>query len=105
MAIAFLVLPAAAGPVSGLAVFALAGLGCSAVFPLTITLASAAFPGHVSWVSSMLIAALMVGIGTGTVAIGALRDLLSFDTLYRLSAFYAVAMVLLTVVIARRRPG
>ena len=73
--------------------FALAGLACSAFFPLTIALASERFPEHVAWVSSMLIAALMVGVGLGSFAIGPLREWLTFEQLYRLSAFYPAAVI------------
>ncbi len=103
MALAFLALPLAASPAGGVVVFALAGLACSAFFPLTITLAAEVYPRVVSWVSSMLIAALMVGIGTGTVLIGTLREALAFDDLYRLSVLYPLTMLALALVVVRRR--
>ncbi len=99
MIAAFLVLPFAQGAAAGIALFALAGLGCSSFFPLTITLVSGAFPRHVAWVSSMMIAALMAGVGLGSFVFGPLRELLSFEQLYRLSAFYpalALGLALLT---------
>ncbi|HRZ06933.1 MAG TPA: MFS transporter [Candidatus Competibacteraceae bacterium] len=93
MIAAFLLLPAANTPILGLGLFALAGLACSAFFPLTITLASARFPEYVAWVSSMLIAALMVGVGLGSFVIGPLREWLALEHLYRLSALYPVAVL------------
>jgi predicted MFS family arabinose efflux permease len=93
MIAAFLLLPAASTPTLGLGLFALAGLSCSAFFPLTITLASERFPDEVAWVSSMLIAALMVGVGLGSFVIGPLRDWLSLEQLYRLSAVYPSAVI------------
>jgi predicted MFS family arabinose efflux permease len=100
MIAAFLLLPFARGSASGIGLFALAGLACSAVFPLTITLVARAFPSHVEWASAMTIAALMLGVGLGSFAFGPLRELLSFDQLYRLSAFYpAVALVLAVIVV------
>lgn len=93
MIAAFLLLPGASTPALGLSLFALAGLACSAFFPLTITLASARFPEHVAWVSSMLIAALMVGVGLGSFAIGPLREWLTLEQIYQLSAFYPIAVV------------
>ena len=93
MVAAFLLLPAADTPLLGLGLFALAGLACSAFFPLTITLASERFPQHVAWVSSMLIAALMVGVGLGSFVIGPLREWLTFEQLYRISAFYPAAVI------------
>ncbi|MDG4553161.1 MAG: hypothetical protein P9E24_02770 [Candidatus Competibacter sp.] len=93
MIAAFLLLPGASTPALGLGLFALAGLACSAFFPLTITLASEWFPEHVAWVSSMLIAALMVGVGLGSFAVGPLREWLSLENLYRLSVVYPVAVI------------
>src|SRR5512147_96156 len=63
--IAFLLLPYAMDAVTGIALFALAGFACSAFLPLTISLASQRFPRQIALVSSMLIAALMVGVGMG----------------------------------------
>jgi fucose permease len=103
MTAAFLALPFARDPLSGIGLFALAGLACSAFFPLTITLASERFPEHVAAVSSMLIAALMIGVGAGSFAIGALRQHLSFEELYRLSALYPVLALCLCVALVRGR--
>ena len=103
MIAAFLLLPGASTPTLGLGLFALAGLACSAFFPLTITLASQRFPEHVAWVSSMLIAALMVGVGLGSFLIGPLREWLSLEQLYRLSAVYPVAVVGLVLWLAGSR--
>jgi fucose permease len=93
MAAVFLLLPAANTPTLGLGLFALAGLACSAFFPLTITLASARFPDQVAWVSSMLIAALMVGVGLGSFVIGPLRQWLSLEQIYQLSTLYPVLAI------------
>ncbi|MBK8538207.1 MAG: MFS transporter [Candidatus Competibacteraceae bacterium] len=93
MVTAFLLLPAANTPALGLGLFALAGLACSAFFPLTITLASARFPDQVAWVSSMLIAALMVGVGLGSFVIGPLREWLALEQIYRLSTLYPILVI------------
>ncbi|TVR58860.1 MAG: MFS transporter [Candidatus Competibacteraceae bacterium] len=104
MIAAFLLLPAADTPALGLSLFALAGLACSAFFPLTISLASERFPEHVPWISSMLIAALMVGVGLGSFVIGPLREWLALEQIYRLSAFYPLAVIGLAVwLVADRR--
>ena len=60
---------------------------------MTITLASARFPEHVAWVSSMLIAALMVGVGLGSFVIGPLREWLALEQIYQISAFYPIAVI------------
>lgn len=93
MIAAFLLLPAANTAILGFGLFALAGLASSAFFPLTITLASQRFPGHVAWVSSMIIAALMVGVGLGSFLIGSLREWLTLEQIYQLSAAYPIMMI------------
>lgn len=105
MAAAFLLLPGANTPALGLGLFALAGLACSAFFPLTIALASARFPDQVAWVSSMLIAALMVGVGLGSFVIGPLRGWLTLEQIYRLSTLYPVLVIMLAgwLIGSRRR--
>ncbi len=97
MIAAFLLLPLINSAGTGIALFAVAGLACSAFFPLTITLISKRFPGHVAWVSSMMIAAVTVGIGIGSFVIGPLRQLLPLQQLYRLSAFYPGILLLLAI--------
>ena len=82
---------------------ALAGLACPAFFPLSIGFASQRFDKHVPWVSSMLIAALMVGAGLGSSVIGLLRDAVAMEQLYRLSTFYPVMALLLGFPVLRRR--
>ena len=97
----FLLLPFAQSAAAGIALFGLAGLGCSAFFPLTITLISKCFPEHVSWASSMMIAALMTGVGIGSFVFGPLRDVFSFDQLYQLSALYPALALVAALIIAR----
>ena len=104
MIAAFLSLPYATGATVGIGLFGLAGLACSAFFPLTITLVSHRYPGHVAWVSSMMIAALMVGVGVGSFAIGTLREFLSLENLYRLSAIYPAAVLVLVILVIRSAP-
>lgn len=101
MITAFLLLPYADTPFFGIGLFAFAGLACSAFFPLTIGLASKRFAAHVPWVSSMLIAALMVGVGTGSYVIGLLQDMFTLERLYQLSAAYPVAVLALAVIVLR----
>ena len=103
MLVAFLLLPEARGAASGAALFALAGLGCSAFFPLTVGFAGEVFRDHVAWVSSMLTASLMLGVGAGSFALGALRKVAGLASLYRGSAAYAVVLLILVASLARRK--
>jgi predicted MFS family arabinose efflux permease len=95
MIAAFLLLPLADTPALGIGLFVLAGLACSAFFPLSIGIASARFSRQAPWVSSMLIAALMVGVGLGSYAVGLLRHLYAMETLYRLSIVYPLLVLAL----------
>jgi fucose permease len=104
MIAAFLLLPYASTPFLGIGLFALSGIACSAVFPLSIGIASQRFKAHVPWVSSMLIAALMVGVGLGSWVVGLLRDVFPMEQLYRLSICYPV-LVLVLAAIVLRLPG
>ena len=91
MVVVFLLLPSVSGPASGIAMFTFAGLSASAFFPLTVAIASNCYPAKTALVASLLTAALMVGVGAGSFALGALRGSLPFDTLYRVSALYPVS--------------
>ena len=66
--------------------YALGGLGCSAVLPLALGLAGRRFPAHRSWVSSAMYATLCAGVGVGSFSAGLLRSGLDLGTIYRLAA-------------------
>jgi hypothetical protein len=91
--------------VAGIAVFGLAGLGCSALLPLTIsfgegdlTRLSAAIPGEV-------IAFFQLGYGIAAFGTGPLQNAgLSLSAIFGLTAIFAAGMALLSFVVARRRP-
>ncbi|MDX1430917.1 MAG: MFS transporter [Gammaproteobacteria bacterium] len=95
MIVAFELLPLGDSPATGIGLFALAGLGCSAFFPLTVALAQSRHPGEGAWVGSMLIAALMIGVGLGSFIIGPLREWLALERLYQLSALYPALVLVL----------
>ena len=102
-----LLLPLAATAASGIALFALAGLSCSAFFPLTVGLAAKRFVAHRALVASLLIAALMVGVGLGSFVIGPLRQFFTIAELYRFSTVYPLGALLLAlgVLLARLKPA
>lgn len=105
MVVTFLVLPFADGAAVGIALFVLAGFFCSAFFPLTVAIATKWFPGREALVSSMLIAALMIGVGVGSFVLGTLRASASFDVIYRASAVYpTVALVIGLLLVVFGRP-
>lgn len=101
MMAACLLLPTARGAVTGIALFTLAGLGCSAFFPLTIGLASDRFAASAALVSSALIAALMIGNGLGSFVLGPLREGRSLAALYAAAAVFPAGALLVGWRLAR----
>jgi predicted MFS family arabinose efflux permease len=94
MILAFYLLPGVRTGPEAVAAFGFAGLACSAFFPLTIALAAERFPQAVAQVSSLLIAALMLGVGLGSFLIGGLRALSPLEDLYLQSIVFPLgAMV------------
>ena len=107
MIAAFWLVSLADSAATGIGAFALAGLACSAFLPLTISLAADRFPDSVAWVSSMLIAVLMTGVGVGTWMVGALQAALPLEMLYRLSSLYPILVLALAwpAIRSSRRDG
>jgi len=101
IALAFGVVPLAHDASSGIAVFALAGLACSAFFPLTVGI-GARLHARPETAASMLVAALMIGVGCSSFALGALRARLSLEEIYRLSIAYPLVALVLAFVVVRR---
>jgi fucose permease len=102
MAGAFLAVPLSHDPFSAVGLFALAGATCSGVVPLTVGLASRRFPQHGPWVSALVVGAITVGVGGGSIAIGPLRSLLPLERLYPASAAWPLLMLALMALLARR---
>ncbi len=83
--------------VLGTAVFALAGFGCSALLPLTISLASAAVP------AGELIASYQIGFGLAAFGVGPLHDRagLGLRALFGGAAVVAIGLAILSLFIVR----
>ena len=62
------------GAVAGVAAFAVAGLACSALLPLSMSLAIAAFPSRAATISGELIAFYQIGYGVAAFGVGPLHD-------------------------------
>ena len=100
MLAAFVGVSRAGTPAAAVALFAFAGLACSAFFPVTMGLATRRFATDAPLVSSLMIAALMTGVGLGSFVVGPLRASLKLADLYFYSAAYpagALALALLLV--------
>jgi predicted MFS family arabinose efflux permease len=98
----FLALPHVMTAPQGIAAFALAGFACSAFFPLSVSLAGRSIRGGAARASSLLTAALMIGVGIGSFVIGPLRASSSIAGLYRVSALYPLLAFVLCAYVVRR---
>ena len=108
LAVAFVlisVLPAQAG-LAGVGAFALAGFGCSALLPLTISFGQEKLTGISAAVAGLIIACYQAGYGIAAFGVGPLRHAgLSLPDLYAVSAGVAVVLGVLSFAVAHRRPS
>jgi uncharacterized membrane protein/fucose permease len=85
MAIAFSSLSTITSSGSSILVYSFAGLACSGFFPLTVGRAVSRFPQHAALVSSLMVAALMLGVGIGSFGLGSLRMYYSLTTIFQVA--------------------
>ena len=89
----------------GILAFGLAGLGCSALLPLTIGFGQEEFSGISAAVAGGVIACYQLGYGLAAFGVGPLVDAgVGLPTVYAVAAVVALAMGLLSFVVART-PG
>ncbi len=90
----------------GIAAFALAGLGCSALLPLTISFGEAELTAMSAAVTGGVIAAYQVGYGIAAFGVGPLTSAgLSLSAVFRGTAVVAALMAVLSLLVTwRRRP-
>lgn len=89
----------------GIVAFGLAGLGCSALLPLTIGFGQEELAGISAAVAGGVIAFYQVGYGLAAFGVGPLVDSgVGLSTVYAFSAIVALGMGMLSFVVARR-PG
>ena len=93
-------------PWLGVAAFGLAGLGCSALLPLTISLGQNALTTMSAAVAGGVIAFYQVGYGIAAFGVGPLVDGgTSLSTIYGWTAVAAAGLALLSFAVARRQPS
>ncbi len=94
-------------PYAGVLAFALAGLGCSALLPLTISFGQGELTVMAAAVAGALIAFYQMGYGIAAFGVGALADSagLSLNTLFALGAAVALGMAVVSFLIAPRGAG
>jgi MFS family permease len=92
---------------AGIAAFGLAGLGCSALLPLTISFGQREMAALGASVAAWLVAFYQIGYGLTAFGVGPLVDGagIGLSTVYRAAAIVAVVLGLLSFVVVRsRRP-
>jgi len=91
-------------PILGLLTFVLAGLGCSALLPLTISFGQKELTAIAASVAGGLIAFYQIGYGIAAFGVGPLqtRAGLALNIIYGGSAVVAVAMSVLSFVVTRK---
>jgi len=93
-------------PVLGIVAFGLAGLGCSALLPLTISFGQKELSAYAAAAAGGVIAFYQLGYGIAAFGVGPLRDAgVELSTVYALAAIVAIVMCAWSFVVAGRRPG
>ncbi|MBS0628268.1 MAG: MFS transporter [Verrucomicrobia bacterium] len=88
-------------PYASLFIFALAGLGCSALLPLTISLGSTQL--HTASASGSLVSFYLLGYGISAFGVGPLQDFakLHLQTIYGYGTFVAALLIFLSLILCR----
>jgi predicted MFS family arabinose efflux permease len=90
----------------GILAFGLAGLGCSALLPLTIGFGQGELVSMSAAAAGGVIAFYQLGYGLAAFGVGPLLDHgVELPTVYKLAAFVAAGMGLVSLVVARARRG
>jgi MFS family permease len=92
------------GETGGIVAFGLAGLGCSAFFPLCISLSGHEFPRFAAAMSGELVAFYQAGYGVAAFGVGPLRDLTGrpFGMIYTVGTLVAAAMLMVALAVVDR---
>lgn len=93
-------------PALGVLAFGLAGLGCSALLPLTISFGQEELTAYSAGVAGGVIAFYQLGYGIAAFGVGPLNDSgVGLPTIYALSAVIAAGLGAWSFAVARRRPS
>jgi MFS family permease len=99
------VLPRVGGEWAGVLVFAVAGLGCSALLPLTISFAEAELKSIAQTVSGLIFAAYQVGYGIAAFGVGPLMGMagIGLSAVMAIGGGVALALGVVAALVAGRR--
>jgi fucose permease len=102
--VAFQIVARAGSEAGSIAAFGLAGLGCSAFFPLCISLSGQEFPRLAAAMSGGVVAFYQAGYGVAAFGVGPLREFagLPFRTIYSWGSVVAAAMFAVAVIVTAR---
>jgi hypothetical protein len=91
-------------PYLGIVAFALAGLGCSALLPLTVSFAEDELTTITASVAGGLIAFYQIGYGIAAFGVGPLQSRagLELNAIYGGTAIFALVMAALSFVVVRQ---
>jgi MFS family permease len=93
-------------PALGILAFGLAGLGCSALLPLTISFGQEELTAYSAGVAGGVIAFYQLGYGIAAFGVGPLNDSgVGLPTIYTFSAVIAAGLGAWSFAVARRRPS
>ena len=93
-------------PLASVGAFALAGLGCSALLPLTISIGQEKLAHYQVFVSGGVIACYQFGYGLAAFGVGPLVDAgVRLPVIFGFSAAVAAGMGLLSLAVAHKRPS
>ena len=92
-------------PYASLCAIGLAGLGCSALLPLTISFGTSQLPSISRSVAAMVVASYLLGYGIAAFATGVVLDLTAYTLsgIYGFSSLAALVLAVLAFFITRRR--
>jgi fucose permease len=91
---------------AGIAVFALAGLGCSALLPLTISFGEEDLSAMAAAMAGAVIAFYQFGYGIAAFGVGPLKDAgISLSAIFGFTAIVAAVMAVLSFFVVHRRPA
>jgi MFS transporter, FHS family, glucose/mannose:H+ symporter len=107
LAIAFQLAARVHSEAEGIMAFAMTGLACSAILPLSISFGGYEFPSLSALVTGELIAFYQLGFGVAAFATGPLKDLagLSLSTIFSAGSMIAVLMGTVALFVIRRPVG